>query len=133
MVYPIARHTIIPLFLGYVKKIYGSENFPKDIGFIIAPNHESYLDDLIIPSIVVTKLNKKLHFYVNNKYLRNFFLRTFLLWGGCIPVEVRADSANSKERSAINEKAFKTALELLKQKEIIGIFPEGHRSQDGKL
>jgi len=129
MVYPIAKLIIRPLCMLYVKKIRCKENIPKDKAFIVASNHESYLDTFVVPVIIVANTNKKAHFYTNHSYFKNWVMRTYLKWGGCIPVSAE----KSKEGKRINKKAYEEAVQLLKSKEIVGIFPEGHRSYDGKL
>ena len=67
--------------------------------------------------------------YVNRKFFKNPLVRAFLNWGTSIPVEVY----NAPDKKQVNEKAFKNALSHLQNGEIIGIYPEGHRSKDGKL
>jgi len=67
--------------------------------------------------------------YVNRKFFNNAIVRTFLNWGNSIPVEVY----KAPDKKQVNEKAFNNALTHLKKGEIIGIYPEGHRSKDGKL
>lgn len=130
MVYPISKRIIPPTILLWARKIRGKENIPRNEIFIVASNHGSFYDDLAIPSIIVLYLNKYLHMYCNDKFYKNFFLRKFLEWGRCIPIRV---DEKSKEAKKINEKAFENALKLIKNKEHIGIFPEGHRNIEGKL
>jgi|TARA_B100002003_G_C14129991_1_gene543552 1-acyl-sn-glycerol-3-phosphate acyltransferase len=129
MVYPIAKLTIAVFMKLFMKKIDGKENVIKDKPFIIAGNHSSFFDDLGVPSVIVPIINKKTHFYVNFKYFNNPFLRKTLEWGGSIPVDAR----KGKNHIEINNKAFQTALGYLKNGEIVGIYPEGTRSIDGKL
>lgn len=129
MVYPIAKLTLAQFILLWIKKINGTNNIPKDGKFIVAPNHASFFDDMIMPSIIAISMDKKLHNYVNSNYFKNYFLRKFLYWSGSIPVDVKK-TKNSKK---VNTKAFNLALSYLKKKEPVGIFPEGHRSLDGKL
>ncbi len=129
MVYPIVKLTLIPIIKLWIKEVEGLENIPKDGGFIVCPNHSSFYDDVLIPSIVVPKINKTLHMYVNKKYFKNFLLRKFLYWAGSIPVEVY----EHPDKKTINEQAFKKAMDYLKKGEPIGIYPEGHRTLDGEL
>lgn len=129
MVYPIAKLLIPPIYKLWLRKVDGVENVPKDIPFIIAANHSSYYDVLLIPSIIVPKLNKKMRAWVNSYYWKNFITRFFLdLWGG-IPVYVEHEP-NAKEKNKI---AFEQTLNYLRNGEIIMTFPEGRRSPDGKL
>src|SRR3989338_4056336 len=124
MVYPIARLTLVPFILLWAKSINGLNNLRKEYPYIIASNHASFFDDLLVPCIVVPAKNSYIHMYVNSRFFSNFFLRKFLEWGRSIAVDVNKEQG-SKER---NEKAFKLALSCLQKGDIIGIFPEGHRS-----
>ena len=92
-------------------------------------NHSSFIDDLLVPTIIIPHVNKNMHMYVNRKYFNNIILRTFLNWGNSIPVEVY----NAPDKKEINDKAFKDAIHFLKKGEIVGIYPEGHRTSDGEL
>lgn len=130
MIHPIHRCTIIPLLkLFLIKEIKGIENLPKDGKFVVTPNHQSFFDDWIVPIEVVLNLDKQLHMYVNRSYFKNPLSRWYLNHTGSIPVEVH----NTEDKKEVNEKAFKKALQYLKNKEPICIYPEGHRSLNGKL
>lgn len=129
MVYPLLKPVMVPLIGFYIKKIEGKENIPKDCGFIVAANHASYLDDFAVPVAIVPTIDKKIHFYVNSRYYRNWLLKKFLNHAECIPIS-SSKAAGSKR---INKIGLKKAIYYLKKKEPIGIFPEGSRSHDGKL
>ncbi len=130
MLHPIQRIIIPPLLkLVWIKKIEGIKNIPLDGKFVATPNHQSFFDDWIVPSIIAVYLNRELHMYVNRKYFRNPLFRWYLNHHKCIPVEVY----NSKDKKEVNEKAFWMAMQYLEKNEPICIYPEGHRSRDGKL
>lgn len=123
MVYPISKRTIfLPLRLLFLKNIEGTENIPKKGPFILTSNHESYLDPLLIGSVVIPLLNKKIHFLAKKGYFWDFFGNKIAKdWGGCISL------------SDGKEKALQKLMLLLKQGEIVGIFIEGPESLDGQL
>ena len=128
MPYTISKWIIPPIYKLWLRKVEGIENIPKDKPFIVAANHSSYYDALLLPLIIVSRLDKKIHALVNSYYwkipITGFFLD---LWES-IPVSVEKDK-NSKEK---NKKAIEKALSYLKNNELIMLFPEGTRS-DGKL
>jgi len=128
-IYPIARRTLSPFIMLYIRKVKGLENLSIEGNYIVAANHTSYLDDLIFACLVMTHTNKQLHIYVNSRYYSNWFLRKFLDWAGCIPVFID----KTKEAKEKNNVALKKGEEYLKKKHIVGFFPEGTRSKDGKL
>ena len=112
-------HSFIKGFLGllyrivYRPKIVGLENFPKDEGFIICSKHINYLD-----AAGIILLNKKNIRFIAKADLYRFGI---LSWLGhlfnIIPVK--------RGKSDIN--SIKLCLKALKNKEILGIFPEGTR------
>ncbi|MBS3098291.1 1-acyl-sn-glycerol-3-phosphate acyltransferase [Candidatus Woesearchaeota archaeon] len=115
--------------LIWFKEVKGIENIPLDGRFVVAPNHQSFFDDWIMPSIIVPYLDKELHMYSNRKYFKNPLFRLYLNHHKAIPVEVY----KSRDHKKINKKALQKALYYLKNKEPICIYPEGHRTLDGQL
>jgi len=130
MIHPIQRLTLAPLLkLLWIKEVKGIENIPKDGKFVVTPNHQSFFDDWVVPSIIDMYLDKELHMYVNKDYFKNPLFSLYMNHHGSIPVEVH----NKEDKKEVNERAFQTALHYLDNKEPICIYPEGHRSSDGEL
>ena len=111
MVYPITKFWFYPLNWLMIKRIKGINNIPNKTPFIIVSNHERLIDPLYILFSVLKKLNKKIHFVATPTW---WFLGETICrqWAGCIPL------FNS-------EQVYKETKELIKSKEIVGIFPEG--------
>lgn len=130
MVYPIQRIIVQPFLNGiWLKEINGRENIPSDGKFVATPNHQSFLDDWIVPRVIALHLNKKLHMYVNRNYYKNFISRHYLNHCECIPVEV----GQALDKKEVNDQAFKKALTYIENGQPMCIYPEGHRSHDGKI
>lgn len=129
MVYPIGKRIIPPIYKLWLRKVTGLENVPRDRPFIIATNHSSYYDTLLVPTIIIPNTNKKLHAWVDSAYWNISFTKFFLNMWECIPVYIERQK-NAKEK---NKQAFKKALSYLKKGDLIMIFPEGKRNADGKL
>ncbi len=129
MVYPIEKLIIPPIYKLWLGKVNGLDNVPKDKPFIIAANHTSYYDVLLLPILMVPHTNKKIHAFVNSSYWKPFLTRIFLDYWEQIPVFFKKE----KNSEGKNQIAFKKALNYLKNGELIMIFPEGTRSTDGKL
>lgn len=129
MVYPISRRIVPIIYSPWIRKVEGLENIPEGKPFIISSNHTSYFDDFLLPSIIVPRLNNKMHALVNSYYWKYFITRFFLDIWECIPVFVDGGKDSKKK----NEQAVEKALNYLKKKEIVMIFPEGTRSKDGRL
>lgn len=112
ILYRIVRTLGYPIFLLlYRPEFEGRNNIPKSGSVILAGNHTNNLDAAIMlagPKRVVHMLAKKELFKskISNAFFRNM---------GCIPVDRKIHDENAKSE----------AIEVLKNNEVIGIFPEG--------
>ena len=100
-------------------KVEGFENIPKKGALIIASNHVSYLD----PAVLVASLNRKIYFITKKEVFKNTFV-SFIL---------KNLNAFSVDRENVDMLAFKKAINILREKKVLGIFPEGTRSSNGEL
>ena len=123
MVYPIAKLTIKPVIDLWVKEVNGMQNVPSGGSFIVAANHESYMDHLIIMCTLVPYLNRKVHFLSKKEHFSNPLKSMWHKWAGAIPLD----------RQAGGKETLIWAIKALKQGKIIAIHPEGTRSLTGKL
>lgn len=102
----------------YRLRVIGRDNIPKEGPVVIACNHVSLLD----PPMVGAASSRPVHFMAKSELFVPV-LGTLYKSLGAFPVHRGAGDAH----------AIRTALTILKHKEVLGIFPEGHRSRDGKL
>jgi 1-acyl-sn-glycerol-3-phosphate acyltransferase len=110
------------LRLMYRPKTKGLENIPAEGPAIIAANHESFLDDLLLPLMVK---RRKVVFLAKADYFDKWYLRWFFKGANVIPVRRGSKSAA--------EAALQAGVTALREGKLIGIFPEGTRSPDGRL
>ena len=129
MAYPISRWIVLPIYKLWLRKVNGLDNMPKGKPFIIAANHSSYFDIFIPAVLVIRRVNKDIRALVNSYYWNNFLTKYFLNIWQAIPVFVDKEK-NSKQK---NKLAFEKASDYLKKNDLVMIFPEGTRSNDGKL
>ena len=112
ILYRIVRTLGYPIFLLlYRPEFEGRNNIPKSGSVILAGNHTNNLDAAIMiagPKRVVHMLAKKELF---KSKISNAFFRSM----GCITVDRKIHDENAKSE----------AIEVLKNNEVIGIFPEG--------
>lgn len=100
------------LFLKYYHRYqYESVNLPERGAALLAGNHVSGLD----PLLTIAACRRPVRFMIAREEYERFGLRWFFRAGGCIPVD----------RDTRPEDAFREALVVLKQGEVVGIFPEG--------
>ena len=123
MVHTILKLTLFPIIRLWVKQVNGFENLPKKGAFIVAANHTSYMDHLIIGTYIIPHFNSKLHFLAKKEHFENIFQKIWHTYGGAIPID----------RQAGGKEALIWAVKALKEGKIIGIYPEGTRSLTGKL
>mgnify|MGYP001586193019 CR=1 FL=1 len=123
MVYLLPKLLIIPIIRLWVRKVRGLENLPKEGAFIIATNHASYMDHLIIASYVILHLDRKFHFLAKKEHFDNPIKKAWHDYAGAIPID----------RQKGGKKALRRALKALREGKIIAIHPEGTRTLTGKL
>ncbi len=97
--------------------------FPRHGAVLIAANHASNADPVLIGGFLNARLGRP----INWMGKREVFEWPFISWlarrGGVHPVE----------RGAADVEAFKTAMRILDGGNILAVFPEGTRSPDGRL
>lgn len=128
MFYWLAKWTLgATLRLVFRPRVVGLENVPTKGPAIIASNHLSFSDSffapLVIPGRKVTFMAKAEYF--NRKGVKGWFSRVFFKSIGQLSV----DRSGGKASAA----GLRTGLEALQAGELLGIYPEGTRSPDGRL
>jgi 1-acyl-sn-glycerol-3-phosphate acyltransferase len=121
-------HSVVPPLARAIWRptVIGLENVPPDGGVILASNHLSFVDSVVIPCVVP----RKVVFLAKSDYftgpgVKGALSRAWFEGLGMLPVD-RDDS-----KAAIA--SLDTALEVLGRGEAFGIYPEGTRSRDGRL
>ena len=94
----------------YHPVVFGKENIPEKGGIVVCGNHR-HVDDQY-NALIATK--RVVHMLAKDEYFKGK-KEWFYRMAGCIPVD----------RSIHDENAKSEAIEVLKNNEVIGIFPEG--------
>ena len=128
MLYNLMKYVLLgPLLrLFFPCKVIGSEFIPADGGAILAGNHVSVADSFFTPLHIkrrVTYLAKSEYF--TEKGVKGALKKAFFSGMGQVPVD---RSGASAARAALD-----TGIRLLNEGHILGIYPEGTRSPDGRL
>ena len=127
MLYRALRVVVRPTALAiYRPDVVGAENVPLEGGVVLASNHLSFADSLVIP----LTSPRQVAFLAKDDYwtgtgLRGMVSRNFFTAIGSIPVD------RDDPRAA--QVSLDLALEHLRGGGAFGIYPEGTRSRDGLL
>jgi 1-acyl-sn-glycerol-3-phosphate acyltransferase len=106
-------------WLLFRPKVVGTENIPMDGGVLIVSNHPTYLDPILLAIFAPRPFSfvaKRPLFYLP-------IVRTFLWLTDCVPVE----------QDAPDRRALRLSIQKLRKGDALVIFPEGTRSDHGKL
>lgn len=107
-------------------KIIGKKNFPRRGAAILASNHVSFSDSIFLPLVAprrITFLAKSEYF--TGKGLKGMLNKAFFAGVGQVPIDRSGGRAS--------EAAILTGLSILNRGDLLGIYPEGTRSPDGRL
>ncbi|AZV44157.1 acyl-phosphate glycerol 3-phosphate acyltransferase [Peribacillus asahii] len=118
--YRFARN-VVKIILTPIFRIQtvGRESFPKDGGVLICANHIDNLD----PPVVGITSPRDIHFMAKEELFHAPILKQLLPNINAFPVK----------RGLSDKGALKMGLKILKDGEVLGLFPEGTRSKTGEL
>jgi 1-acyl-sn-glycerol-3-phosphate acyltransferase len=123
-----AIHAVVPpaAKLIWRPRVEGLANIPDTGPVILASNHLSFADSLVIPFVVP----RRVAFLAKGDYFTGTGVKGSLMraWFEAIGM-VAVDRDDTK--SALG--SLNVALEVLARGEAFGIYPEGARSRDGRL
>lgn len=128
MFYWLLKYIVLGPWLRilYRPDVRGLENVPAQGPVILAINHNTFLDSFFLPLMIkrpVTFLAKDEYFTTPG--IKGFFMRRFFSGIGQVPIDRSGGNAS--------EAALETGIRVLSGDKILGIYPEGTRSPDGKL
>ncbi|WP_028935165.1 lysophospholipid acyltransferase family protein [Pseudonocardia spinosispora] len=127
MLYRTARLLLAPVIrLVLARSVEGTGNVPRSGRVIIASNHCSFIDSVIIALLSP----RPVHFLAKAEYFRargvtGLLMRWVLAAVGSVPVERGTHHA---ARAALD-----AGHRILTEERAFGIYPEGSRSRDGRL
>ena len=107
----------------YRVSVKGIDNIPAEGPVIVASNHVSFADPLIIGGIIRRPVNFVMYYKIFRIPVLNFIFRT----GKAIPIASRA------EHPEILDQAYRRIHQVLDCGDVLGIFPEGGITHDGNI
>jgi 1-acyl-sn-glycerol-3-phosphate acyltransferase len=126
--YWVAKVVLTPILaIAFRPKVDDVRRVPRTGPAILACNHVSYLDWMFLPLVVRAR---RISFLAKLEYftrpgLRGQLQKYFFTATGQVPVDRSGTDASSA--------ALRTAKRLLDEGRLVGVFPEGTRSRDGRL
>ncbi|GAA4692917.1 lysophospholipid acyltransferase family protein [Nocardioides conyzicola] len=121
-------HAVVPPVAKLVWRptVTGLDNVPRTGAVLLASNHLSFADSLVIPIVAP----RKVHFLAKSDYfagggIKGTLQKAWFEGMGMLPVD------RDDPRAAIA--SLDTALEVLGRGDAFGLYPEGTRSRDGRL
>jgi 1-acyl-sn-glycerol-3-phosphate acyltransferase len=122
MLYWVVKAVMTPLLrIAYRVEVDGRGNVPRRGPVILASNHQSFIDSIFIPLCV----RRRVTFLAKAEYFESRRTAWFFRAVGQIPVRRGGGSAA--------DRALASAREVLDAGGVLGIYPEGTRSPDGRL
>ena len=121
--FPLANKCLKFFFRIYNSlRIHGRIQIPAKGPYILAPNHQSFVDAPVVLSGLTCRQIRTCYFYATEEHVKSKFRRTL------------ADKNNTiiMEQAHLKESIQKLA-QVLKEGKNIVIFPEGSRTHDGEL
>ncbi len=108
---------IIKVIFGvfYRVELIGTSNIPKNSGALLCANHIGELDMFFIGY----KIKRLVRWMAKEQLFKIPLLSQFITWVGAFPIK----------RGKADVQAIKTALDLIEQGHIVGMFPEGTRTR----
>lgn len=101
----------------------GMENIPDSGALLLAANHVSFVDALILGGCIRRPVRFVMYYRIYQLPVLNFIFRT----ARAIPI------AGRQEDQALYERAFEQMSEALGAGDIVCLFPEGQITQDGEM
>lgn len=122
MVYRVVKILLTPLIkLLWRVRVEGAEHVPAQGPVILAPNHVTFLDSIFLPLVVPRRVT----YVAKAEYFDSWKTAWFFRAVGQIPMR--------REGGSASERALAAARDVLEAGGVLGIYPEGTRSPDGRL
>lgn len=128
VLYLLLKYVLLgPLLrLLWPTRVTGAENIPERGGAVLASNHLAVADSFFMP----LRVKRRVTFpakreYFTEKGFKGLLKKWFFTGAGQIPID---RSGGSGAQAALD-----TAIRLLREGHLLGIYPEGTRSPDSRL
>ena len=126
--YGLLKSTLLgpALRVTFRPAVEGVEDFPAEGAALLVANHQSFSDSLFMPLAAPrpVKFLAKAEYFTGGG-IRGRLSAGFFRGVGSIPID--------RTNASAADPALSTALRLLSEGQVVGMYPEGTRSPDGRL
>jgi 1-acyl-sn-glycerol-3-phosphate acyltransferase len=119
-IFTLTQYVLKVIFtILYRANIKGLDKIPRNGKYLICSNHISYIDPVLIGAYI-----PRYTYFMAKRELFSFsFISNLVTFYNSFPVN----------RDLINRATFNTSINILKNENLLCLFPEGTRSVDGKI
>ena len=100
-------------------RLRGGDRFPPEGGALVCSNHQSFLDPVLVGALA----HRRMNYLARQDLFDTPLFGTLIRWYDAIPVQ----------RDGMGIGGIKETLRRLKRGEMVLLFPEGTRTEDGEL
>jgi 1-acyl-sn-glycerol-3-phosphate acyltransferase len=119
--YWVLKSLLSPVFrILWRVQVEGREHIPRVGPVVLAPNHVAFCDSLFVPLAI----RRRVTFVAKAEYFDSW--KTSWFFRACGQIPMRREGGSASERS------LATARQVLTGGGVLGIYPEGTRSPDGR-
>lgn len=120
--YRVVHGAIKPIYRALIPtKVAGHHRIPASGGVIVASNHVSFFDSVVL----MNSLSRRLFFIGKAEYMDSWTTRKLFPAMGLIPI--------NREQARKAVASLEVAAGVLQRGDMLGIYPEGTRTRDGLL
>jgi len=127
-VFGLVIFVLIKLCYGFARmafrlRVTGRENLPPDGPFLLCPNHQSYVDPILLVSTLPFRVLRNVFFVGASEYFATPLMRWFARKINLVPVDPDTNLLRAMQAGAFG----------LRHGKVLILFPEGERSIDGSV
>lgn len=119
--YPLTRMAAMFCYDRFQLKVRGLEKLPRHGPFLLCPNHQSFIDGVVISSVLPWEIFRDIFFVGTSDIFGAGFMRTLARWMRIMVVDPDANLLPAMRAGAFG----------LRHGRVLILFPEGERSIDG--
>jgi len=109
--------------IGYRFKVQGDDNIPTEGAAVLVCNHVSFVDAILL----MAASPRPIYFLMDHRIFKIPLLGAIFRLGKAIPIAPQAEDPDTYQR------AFERAAQVIKEGDLLAIFPEGGLTRDGQI